>query len=275
MKKYFKKIFDILFVKKEAMGYIEKDNKKIANKTYKIIKNIGILLTAILVAYILVFVRIESIITALEKNKDLEFSISKQGIEFISEEDMANDKKKEEVIRKYTISDIDIVTINAEKIEDGLIEKNKDIFNADKNMLVITKGKVYTYENNVLSKPIDIREELKSEDGFDFVIYKNDIINFYKSYNLRIFLFILIFLITFLAMIFIIFILSIFAKAIGHTVILILGMIKVVNINTNIAYNIVVYSLIPAYIIWNLVIIYSLSFGLRKNIESLNRKYIL
>lgn len=275
MKKYFKKIFDILFVKKESMDYIEKDNKKIANKTYKIIKNIGILLTAILVAYILVFVRIESIITALEKNKDLEFSISKQGIEFISEEDMANDKKKEEIIRKYTISDIDIVTINAEKIEDGLIEKNKDIFNADKNMLIITKGKVYTYENNVLSKPIDIREELKSEDGFDFVIYKNDIINFYKSYNLRIFLFILIFLITFLAMIFIIFILSIFAKAIGHTVILILGMLKVVSINTNIAYNIVVYSLIPAYIIWNLVIIYSLSFGLRKNIESLNRKYIL
>lgn len=275
MKKYFKKIFDILFVKKESMDYIEKDNKKIANKTYKIIKNIGILLTAILVAYILVFVRIESIITALEKNKDLEFSISKQGIEFISEEDVANDKKKEEIIRKYTISDIDIVTINAEKIEDGLIEKNKDIFNADKNMLVITKGKVYTYENNVLSKPIDIREELKSEDGFDFVIYKNDIINFYKSYNLRIFLFILIFLITFLAMIFIIFILSIFAKAIGHTVILILGMLKVVSINTNIAYNIVLYSLIPAYIIWNLVIIYSLSFGLRKNIESLNRKYIL
>ena len=275
MKKYFNKIFDILFVKKESMDYIEKDNKKIANKTYKIIKNIGILLTAILVAYILVFVRIESIITALEKNKDLEFSISKQGIEFISEEDMANDKKKEEVIRKYTISDIDIVTINAEKIEDGMIEKNKDIFNADKNMLIITKGKVYTYENNVLSKPIDIREELKSEDGFDFVIYKNDIINFYKSYNLRIFLFILIFLITFLAMIFIIFILSIFAKAIGHTVILILGMLKVVSINTNIAYNIVVYSLIPAYIIWNLVIIYSLSFGLRKNIESLNRKYIL
>lgn len=275
MKKYFKKIFDILFVKKESMDYIEKDNKKIANKTYKIIKNIGILLTAIFVAYILVFVRIESIITALEKNKDLEFSISKQGIEFISEEDVANDKKKEEIIRKYTISDIDIVTINAEKIEDGLIEKNKDIFNADKNMLIITKGKVYTYENNVLSKPIDIREELKSEDGFDFVIYKNDIINFYKSYNLRIFLFILIFLITFLAMIFIIFILSIFAKAIGHTVILILGMLKVVSINTNIAYNIVVYSLIPAYIIWNLVIIYSLSFGLRKNIESLNRKYIL
>lgn len=275
MKEYFKKILNIAFVKDEAMGYIEKDNKKIANKTYKIIKNIGILLTAILVAYILVFVRIESIITALEKNKDLEFSISKQGIEFISEENVANDKKKEEVIRKYTISDIDIVTINAEKIEDGLIEKNKDIFNADKNMLVITKGKVYTYENNVLSKPIDIREELKSEDGFDFVIYKNDIINFYKSYNLRIFLFILIFLITFLAVIFIIFILSIFAKAIGHTVILILGMLKVVSINTNIAYNIVVYSLIPAYIIWNLVIIYSLSFGLSKNIESLNRKYIL
>ena len=275
MKKYFKKIFDILFVKKESMDYIEKDNRKIANKTYKIIKNIGILLTAILVAYILVFVRIESIITALEKNKDLEFSISKQGIEFISEEDVANDKKKEEVIRKYTISDIDIVTINAEKIEDGMIEKNKDIFNADKNMLIITKGKVYTYENNVLSKGIDIREELKAEEGFDFVIYKNDIINFYKSYNLRIFLFILIFLITFLAMIFIIFILSIFAKAIGYTVILILGMIKVVSINTNIAHNIVVYSLIPAYIIWNLVIIYSLNFGLRKNIESLNRKYIL
>lgn len=275
MKEYFKKILNIAFVKDEAMDYIEKDNRKIANKTYKIIKNIGILLTAILVAYILVFVRIESIITALEKNKDLEFSISKQGIEFISEEDVANDKKKEEVIRKYTISDIDIVTINAEKIEDGMIEKNKDIFNADKNMLIITKGKVYTYENNVLSKGIDIREELKAEEGFDFVIYKNDIINFYKSYNLRIFLFILIFLITFLAMIFIIFILSIFAKAIGYTVILILGMLKVVSINTNIAYNIVVYSLIPAYIIWNLVIIYSLSFGLRKNIESLNRKYIL
>ncbi len=275
MKEYFKKILNIAFVKDEAMEYIEKDNKKNANKTYKIIKNIGILLTAILVAYILVFVRIESIITALEKNKDLEFSISKQGIEFISEEDMLNNEKKEEVIKKYTISDIDIVTINTEKIEDGMIEKNKEIFNTDKNMLIITKGKVYTYENNVLSKPMDIREELKSEEGFDYIIYKNDIINFYKSYNLRIFLFILIFLITFLAMIFIIFILSIFAKAIGHTVILILGMIKVVSINTNIAHNIVVYSLIPAYIVWNLVIIYSLNFGLRKNIESLNRKYIL
>ena len=275
MKEYFKKILNIAFVKDEAMEYIEKDNKKNANKTYKIIKNIGILLTAILVAYILVFVRIESIITALEKNKDLEFSISKQGIEFISEEDMLNNEKKEEVIKKYTISDIDIVTINTEKIEDGMIEKNKEIFNTDKNMLIITKGKVYTYENNVLSKPMDIREELKSEEGFDYIIYKNDIINFYKSYNLRIFLFILIFLITFLVMIFIIFILSIFAKAIGHTVILILGMIKVVSINTNIAHNIVVYSLIPAYIVWNLVIIYSLNFGLRKNIESLNRKYIL
>ena len=138
----------------------------------KKIKNIGILLTAILVAYILVFVRIESIITALEKNKDLEFSISKQGIEFISEEDVANDKKKEEIIRKYTISDIDIVTINAEKIEDGMIEKNKDIFNADKNMLIITKGKVYTYENNVLSKGIDIREELQKP------ILRNDILEF-------------------------------------------------------------------------------------------------
>lgn len=275
MKEYFKKILNIAFVKDEAMEYIEKDNKKNANKTYKIIKNIGILLTAILVAYILVFVRIESIITALEKNKDLEFSISKQGIEFISEEDMLNNEKKEEVTKKYTISDIDIVTINTEKIEDGMIEKNKEIFNTDKNMLIITKGKVYTYENNVLSKPMDIREELKSEEGFDYIIYKNDIINFYKSYNLRIFLFILIFLITFLAMIFIIFILSIFAKAIGYTVILILGMIKVVSINTNIAHNIVVYSLIPAYIVWNLVIIYSLNFGLRKNIESLNRKYIL
>ena len=31
MKKYFKKIFDILFVKKESMGYIEKDNKKHRN----------------------------------------------------------------------------------------------------------------------------------------------------------------------------------------------------------------------------------------------------
>ena len=275
MKEYFEKILNIAFVKDEAMEYIEKDNKKNANKTYKIIKNIGILLTAILVAYILVFVRIESIITALEKNKDLEFSISKQGIEFISEEDMLNNEKKEEVIKKYAISDIDIVTINTEKIEDGMIEKNKEIFNTDKNMLIITKGKVYTYENNVLSKPMDIREELKSEEGFDYIIYKNDIINFYKSYNLRIFLFILIFLITFLAMIFVIFILSIFAKAIGHTVILILGMIKVVSINTNIAHNIVVYSLIPAYIVWNLVIIYSLNFGLRKNIESLNRKYIL
>ena len=275
MKEYFKKILNIAFVKDEAMEYIEKDNKKNANKTYKIIKNIGILLTAILVAYILVFVRIESIITALEKNKDLEFSISKQGIEFISEEDMLNNEKKEEVIKKYAISDIDIVTINTEKIEDGMIEKNREIFNTDKNMLIITKGKVYTYENNVLSKPMDIREELKSEEGFDYIIYKNDIINFYKSYNLRIFLFILIFLITFLAMIFIIFILSIFAKAIGYTVILILGMIKVVSINTNIAHNIVVYSLIPAYIIWNLVIIYSLNLGLRKNIESLNRKYIL
>ena len=41
MKEYFKKILNIAFVKKESMDYIEKDNRKIANKTYKIIKNIG------------------------------------------------------------------------------------------------------------------------------------------------------------------------------------------------------------------------------------------
>ena len=42
MKKYLRKILNILFIRNEAIEYIEKDTKRNAKKTYKIVKNICI-----------------------------------------------------------------------------------------------------------------------------------------------------------------------------------------------------------------------------------------
>lgn len=82
MKKYLNKIRSILTINDNAIEYIEKDTKKIAKKTYKIIKNIGILIMALIFAYILIYVRLEGIVTYFESNKELNFSITKEGIEF-------------------------------------------------------------------------------------------------------------------------------------------------------------------------------------------------
>ena len=215
MKEYFKKILNIVFVKDEAIEYIEKDSKKIAKKTYKILKNICILITALIFAYILIYVRLDN------------------------------------------------------------EEQYKKIYDTEKNKLIITKEKVYTYENKILSKSLDIKEELNGENFLDVVIYKNDIINFYKSYNLKAYIFVLVFIVAFLTLLFIVLILSLFAKAIGFTVIAVLNTFNVLNIDGKVSYNIYIYSLIPAYIIWNIFMVYSINLGIKKNIEDLNRKYLL
>lgn len=273
MKEYFKKILNIVFVKDEAIEYIEKDSKKIAKNTYKILKNICILITALIFAYMLIYVRLEGIVNAFENNHDLEFSISKDGIEFDSGE------KKEQnigVIKQYAISnDLDIITINDRELNKDNEEQYKKIYDTDKNKLIITKEKVYTYENKILSKSLDIKEELNGENFLDVVIYKNDIINFYKSYNLKAYIFVLVFIVAFLTLLFIVLILSLFAKAIGFTVIAALNTFNVLNIDGKVSYNIYIYSLIPAYIIWNIFMVYSINLGIKKNIEDLNRKYLL
>lgn len=107
------------------------------------------------------------------------------------------------------------------------------------------------------------------------VIYKSDIINFYKSHNLKTYIFVLVFLVAFLTILFMVFILTLFAKAIGFTVIALLNTFKVLDIDGKIAYNIYIYSVIPAYLIGNIFMIYSINFGVNKNLETLNRKYIL
>ena len=125
MKEYFKKILNIVFVKDEAIEYIEKDSKKIAKKTYKILKNICILITALIFAYTLIYVRLEGIVNAFENSKDLE-------------------KNNE--------------------------EQHKKIYDTGKNKLVITKEKIYIYENWNLSKTLDIKEELNRRK---FIRYGN------------------------------------------------------------------------------------------------------
>lgn len=139
MKEYFKKILNIVFVKDEVIEYIEKDSKKIAKKTYKILKNICILITALIFAYMLIYVRLEGIVNAFENNHDLEFSISKDGIEFDSGE------KKEQnigVIKEYAISnDLDIITINDRELNKDNEEQYKKIYDTEKNKLIITKEK--------------------------------------------------------------------------------------------------------------------------------------
>ena len=269
MKKYLRKILNILFIRNEAIEYIEKDTKKNAKKTYKILKNICILITALIFAYTLIYVRLEGIVNAFENSKDLEFSISKDGIDFGSDEDKG-------AIKEYVLSnDLDIITINDRELNKDNEEQYKKIYDTDKNKLIITKEKVYTYENKILSKSLDIKEELNGENFLDVVIYKNDIINFYKSYNLKAYIFVLVFIVAFLTLLFIVLILSLFAKAIGFTVIAALNTFNVLNIDGKVSYNIYIYSLIPAYIIWNIFMVYSINLGIKKNIEDLNRKYLL
>ena len=154
MKKYLRKILNILFIRNEAIEYIEKDTKKNAKKTYKILKNICILITALIFAYTLIYVRLEGIVNAFENSKDLEFSISKDGIDFGSDEDKG-------AIKEYALSkDLDIITINDKDLEKDNEEQHKKIYDTGKNKLVITKEKIYIYENWNLSKTLDIKEEL-------------------------------------------------------------------------------------------------------------------
>ena len=164
MKKYLRKILNILFIRNEAIEYIEKDTKKNAKKTYKILKNIGILITALIFAYTLIYVRLEGIVNAFENSKDLEFSISKDGIDFGSDEDKG-------AIKEYVLSnDLDIITINDKDLEKDNEEQHKKIYDTGKNKLVITKEKIYIYENWNLSKTLDIKEELNRRK---FIRYGN------------------------------------------------------------------------------------------------------
>ena len=164
MKKYLRKILNILFIRNEAIEYIEKDTKKNAKKTYKILKNICILITALIFAYTLIYVRLEGIVNAFENSKDLEFSISKDGIDFGSDEDKG-------AIKEYILSnDLDIITINDKDLEKDNEEQHKKIYDTGKNKLVITKEKIYIYENWNLSKTLDIKEELNRRK---FIRYGN------------------------------------------------------------------------------------------------------
>jgi hypothetical protein len=164
MKKYLRKILNILFIRNEAIEYIEKDTKKNAKKTYKILKNICILITALIFAYTLIYVRLEGIVNAFENSKDLEFSISKDGIDFGSDEDKGT-------IKEYVLSnDLDIITINDKDLEKDNEEQHKKIYDTGKNKLVITKEKIYIYENWNLSKTLDIKEELNRRK---FIRYGN------------------------------------------------------------------------------------------------------
>ena len=164
MKKYLRKILNILFIRNEAIEYIEKDTKKNAKKTYKILKNICILITALIFAYTLIYVRLEGIVNAFENSKDLEFSISKDGIDFGSDEDKG-------AIKEYVLSnDLDIITINDNDLEKDNEEQHKKIYDTGKNKLVITKEKIYIYENWNLSKTLDIKEELNRRK---FIRYGN------------------------------------------------------------------------------------------------------
>ena len=153
-----------MFIRNEAIEYIEKDTKKNAKKTYKILKNIGILITALIFAYTLIYVRLEGIVNAFENSKDLEFSISKDGIDFGSDEDKGS-------IKEYALSkDLDIITINDKDLEKDNEEQHKKIYDTGKNKLVITKEKIYIYENWNLSKTLDIKEELNRRK---FIRYGN------------------------------------------------------------------------------------------------------
>ena len=130
----------------------------------EILKNICILITALIFAYTLIYVRLEGIVNAFENSKDLEFSISKDGIDFGSDEDKG-------AIKEYVLSnDLDIITINDKDLEKDNEEQHKKIYDTGKNKLVITKEKIYIYENWNLSKTLDIKEELNRRK---FIRYGN------------------------------------------------------------------------------------------------------
>ena len=133
-------------------------------KKGRILKNIGILITALIFAYTLIYVRLEGIVNAFENSKDLEFSISKDGIDFGSDE--YNGAIKEYALGK----DLDIITINDKDLEKDNEEQHKKIYDTGKNKLVITKEKIYIYENWNLSKTLDIKEELNRRK---FIRYGN------------------------------------------------------------------------------------------------------
>ena len=202
MKKYLNKIRSILTINDDAIEYIEKDTKKVAKKTYKIIKNIGILIMALIFGYILIYVRLEGIVTYFESNKELNFSITKEGIEFDQ-----GPKDKEKVQETEHIG----------------------------------------------------------------TIYKNDIIGFYRSYNLKAYIFILVFIVSFITLLFIIFLLAVFAKAIGSIVIAVLNTFNILEFDEKLSYNICTYSLIPAYIIWNIVMLYGIFAGMRNDFVEISK----
>ena len=94
----------------------------------------------------------------------MEFSISKDGIDFGSDEDKG-------AIKEYALSkDLDIITINDKDLEKDNEEQHKKIYDTGKNKLVITKEKIYIYENWNLSKTLDIKEELNRRK---FIRYGN------------------------------------------------------------------------------------------------------
>ena len=151
MKKYLNKIRSILTINDDAIEYIEKDTKKVAKKTYKVIKNM-----ALIFAYILIYVRLEGIVTYFESNKELNFSITKEGIEF---DQGPKDKEKVQetehigAIREYVVNnELNVVTINDRNVDLDNKEQYNMIYGTDKNKIVITKEKVYIYENKMLRK---------------------------------------------------------------------------------------------------------------------------
>lgn len=120
-------------------------------------------------------------------------------------------------------------------------------------------------------KPFDIKKEIIGETNFDNVIYKSDIIGFYRSHNLKVYIFILAFIVTFLTLLFIVFILGLFAKAIGSIAIAMLNTFNILELDEKLSYNICTYSLIPAYIIWNIVMLYGIFAGMRNDFVEISK----
>lgn len=147
MKEYLRKIWNIVTIKDETLGYIEKDTKKTAKKTYRVIKNICILITALIFAHVLVNIRIEGVVNAFENNKELEFSITKEGLEFDNSDTIS--------VKEYVINDeLDIITVNDKDIDLKNEEQYNKIYGKEKNKVILSKEKMYVYENNMLRKAI-------------------------------------------------------------------------------------------------------------------------
>lgn len=120
-------------------------------------------------------------------------------------------------------------------------------------------------------KPIDIKVDIIGESNFEKVIYKNDIIGFYRSYNLKAYIFILVFIVSFITLLFIIFLLAVFAKAIGSIAIAMLNTFNILELDEKLSYNICTYSLIPAYIIWNIVMLYGIFAGMKNDFVEISK----